>query len=1091
MSSVSWNVDADGDWSTAANWSTKAVPTSASDVTINTVDLHTVTISGGANAVHSLTVGNDHFVMSGGSLEVLATASFANGFTQTGGALLAGAVSITGPGVLTGGAAEGNTAFTVGGNIALANYTLGGAASIANSATLNQTGQITLGDNTGVGAAIQNAAGARYLIAGDFGVTEGAASATIVNHGLLEKSAGAGVSAIGANVTSNGTITVLSGQLQFDGPSNVLSGKFSGAGQISFGGGVTTLSKATVSVGSMGLYGTATLNLGSALTLTGSLYDLSNGTNTLNLGANTLTLGGAGSQIYGSFGSANLIGTGTLANTGGLSLSNTDIGGKINLTNTGTIHQVGNVTFGDGSGAAPTISNAATGLYDIDSAVTLGESGATVTFANAGTIAQTVGGVGHIGVVVQNTGTIDALQGTIEIDNALVDSGAITGPGAISILGTATLNKGASLSVAQVDLYGTGVLNLGTSIAYGGVFNDSSNGTDYLHLGASTLTLSGVANTIFGNFGSAVVDGSGVLANSGRLTLGDAVIGGTVQLSNTGTILQTAVVTFGDGSGAAPSIVNASKGVFNLTTSEVLGQNGATVTFANAGLLEETGAGAVARLGVVVQNTGTLAAAGGTIEVDNSLVNTGVITGTGAMNVIGAVTLNAGTTLSVAQVGLYGTGVLNFGTSLTYAGVFTDSSNGTDYLHLSANALKLNNAADVIFGNFGAAVVDGSGSLYNLATLTLGDAVIGGALKVYNSGVVNQTAIVTIGDGSGQVASIINGAGKTYNLSGAVTLNNGAASASSFKNSGAFNVAAGLGVATIATSFYNLTGATINVTSGALQDNGALVNTGAITGARLIINSQANFNAGSKLTVGEIDLYGTAGLTLGASLAYAGEFVDATNGSTTLDLGANTFTLSGEDTFQSSFGDAIVTGTGTLALTGQVLVGGGPLILGGKATLNDTGTVTATGAIQVGDAGPKAATAVIGAGGVWDLTADSAGVGRGASAASQFINNGLFEKTAGTGVSVVSARFVNNGTITVTSGVIEFLAGDLTGAGVINGVISHDADGDTFVAAVGSGPAVARLAQTAAGSLVSNAAISSAPASPPAPLDHPLVVGRG
>ncbi len=699
MSSVNWNVDADGDWSTAADWSAKAVPTSNSDVTINTTDLHTVTISGGANAVHSLTVDNDHFVMSGGSLEVLTTASFADGFTQTGGALLAGAVAITGPGVLTGGSAEGSTAFTISGNIALANYTLGGSASVANKATLNQTGQITLGDNTGAGAGIQNATTGHYLIAGDFGVTEGAASATIVNQGLLEKSFGAGVSAIGGEChqhrhhhRAERPIAVRRpGQHPLGahnrGWPDFVRRRRDDAGQ---GHGFGRF-HGYLWIGHPRPDGRAHPHgLALRIRATGPTPSTS--------APIRLTLGGASSEIYGANGAADVTGTGTLANTGALSFSNSVIGGAVKLTNTGTLYQAGNVTFGDGSGATPAISNAATGLYDIDTATTLGENGTTVTFANAGTIEQTVGGVSHIGVAVQNTGTLDALQGTIEIDNSLLNSGAIAGAGALSVVGTVTLNAGTALTVAQVGLYGAGVINLGTSLAFGGVFSDSSNGTDALHLGANTLTLSGGADTIFGANGSAVVDGSGTLANSGQLTLGDAIIGGTVQLSNTGTILQTANVTFGDGSGATPSIVNASKAVFDLTNGETIGENSAAVTLANAGLLEETGAGAVAHLGVIVQNTGTLTATSGALEVDNSLVNSGAITGAGALNVVGTATLNTGTTLGVAQIGLYGVGVLNFGTSLTYAGVFNDSSNGTDYLNLGANTLKLNNAADVIFG---------------------------------------------------------------------------------------------------------------------------------------------------------------------------------------------------------------------------------------------------------------------------------------------------------------------------------------------------------------------------------------------------------
>ncbi len=388
-------------------------------------------------------------------------------------------------------------------------------------------------------------------------------------------------------------------------------------------------------------------------------------------------------------------------------------------------------------------------------------------------------------------------------------------------------------------------------------------------------------------------------------------------------------------------------------------------------------------------------------------------------------------------------------------------------------------------------MVDGSASLFNLGTLTIGDAVIGGALTVYNANVVNQTAVVTIGDGSGQVGSIVNQAGKTYNLSGAVAINNGAASASNFRNSGAFDVVAGLGVATIATTFDNLTSGDIDVTTGALQDNGALVNTGTIAGARLIIEGQANVQHRLETHRGRDrplwrrrpDPGRLARLRRRLRRRHQRQH-DPQSRRQHLHPDRRGH-LSGQLWRRHRHWNRNVG-----AYRRCSMGGGGGLIVGGKVTLNDTGTVTATGGLQVGDSSAKAATAVIGKGGVWNLTSDSAGVGRGASAASKMINNGLFEKTAGTGTSVVSVDFVNNGTITVTSGTIEFLVGDLTGSGTINGVITHNSSGDTFVSALGATPGVQRLVQAAA-SLGSAPAISSAPALRQEAPHLPLAVGHG
>ncbi|HZZ87835.1 MAG TPA: hypothetical protein VFE13_05815, partial [Caulobacteraceae bacterium] len=72
---------------------------------------------------------------------------------------------------------------------------------------------------------------------------------------------------------------------------------------------------------------------------------------------------------------------------------------------------------------------------------------------------------------------------------------------------------------------------------------------------------------------------------------------------------------------------------------------------------------------------------------------------------------------------------------------------------------------------------------------------------------------------------------------------------------------------------------------------------------------------------------------------------------------------------------------------------------------------------------------------------------RGNGATSTLTNNGLFEKTGGTGTSVVAAKFVNNGTITVTSGTLEFLAGTFTNNGTINGNLTTDGSGNIFITA--------------------------------------------
>jgi hypothetical protein len=870
ITKVTWDVDSDGDWSDASDWSTGTLPDSADSVTISTTDVHTITYSVGSTTVDALTVGaKDNFIMSGGALDVLTTASFADGFTQAGGTLSANAVTITGTGTLTGGEATGATAFTISGTIALANYTLAGASVLNNAATTDQTGQITVGDDTGVGAGISNASTGNYVIGGDFGITGGAASASFVNLGELQKSAGSGTSDVGIDLTSSGTLDAVSGNLEFSGPTNAITGVLGGNGEISFGGGVTTLDVSSATVAALGIYNTATVNLGGNLSYSGNLDDISDGSNTFNLGGNTLDLGKhSSSSIEGNYGIATVTGSGTFDNAGTLSLANAVFGGTVALKNSGTILQAGTVTFGDGSGNAPSIHN--TGTYNFTSDTGIGENDATSVFVNSGTIEKTASsGTSDIALAVSNSGTIDSESGTLTFDGTLDNSGTIGGTSAVAIVnaGVATLSAGTVLSVSNFDLYDTATLNVKASVTYAGIFSDVSDGSNIINLAGTTLTLTGATNSILGTYGDAYIGGTGEIANAGTLTLGDSVVEGTAEIDNTST--------------------------------------------------------------------------------------------------------------------------------------------------------------------------------------------------------VNQTANVQIGGADGRTASIVNAQSATYNVTAAVQIDNGVSAASHFDNSGTFNVTAGIGAATIATVFNNLSTGTINVATGSLDNAGILINHGTIAGTDFaIVNSgEVTLAAGTALQVAEFDMYSTSQLTLDESYTYNGIFNDASDGTTVINLGTHELRLTGAADFDSSYGPDIITGSGTLDIAHSANFAGQTTEIGGTTTLEIGAFITASGGLQVGDGSGDAASAVINSGRTYDIVTDAgADISRGTSSASVLTNNGTFEKTAGTGTTVVSVDFVNNGTINVTSGTIEFLAGTLTNNGTIDGTITTDSSGDIFVSAPAPGDARPAAASTASDS---------------------------
>ena len=113
------------------------------------------------------------------------------------------------------------------------------------------------------------------------------------------------------------------------------------------------------------------------------------------------------------------------------------------------------------------------------------------------------------------------------------------------------------------------------------------------------------------------------------------------------------------------------------------------------------------------------------------------------------------------------------------------------------------------------------------------------------------------------------------------------------------------------------------------------------------------------------------------------------------------------------------------------------LFFDGDATLSGledyTGGATLDGPITVTNAG------------TYDLVANTNITG---AAGSSFVNNNVFEKTGGGGVSDVTSNFVNNGTLNVLSGSVQFTGGFTNGPhGVIHGRVTQF-DGVTTVSAL-------------------------------------------
>ena len=225
MAAISWNTGISGNWSQASDWSSGTVPVSTDDVTISAAGTYTVTINS-TYSVNSLTFNAPNAIIGVDASDYL----YATGATITGG-------TIDGPGTLYeyyGGVwtISASAPLTLGGGLLLRIY--------YTNAVVNDAGTINVGDAAGLTATIEN-----Y---GNFNLTTDTAGiglnsvnvggalhsgiGNFENFGTLAKTGGTGTSHISASYsTTSGKISVSTGTLEFDGPSNNFSsGTISGTG---------------------------------------------------------------------------------------------------------------------------------------------------------------------------------------------------------------------------------------------------------------------------------------------------------------------------------------------------------------------------------------------------------------------------------------------------------------------------------------------------------------------------------------------------------------------------------------------------------------------------------------------------------------------------------------------------------------------------------------------------------------------------------------------------------------------------------------------------------------------------------------------
>ena len=531
---------------------------------------------------------------------------------------------------------------------------LGGFAQTINSVTLTG-GTIQNGSLTG---AISSAGGTVNGIGGSTSL-EATASATPTMMegsntytGATTVDTGATLSgADGTNVFSAASPTTVNGTLDLGGNSQTV-GSLAGTGIVA----------------NSGASGTATLtNQGASSEFDGVIQDGATAVTALtqNAPGNTLTLTGTNTYTGATTiaaGALALSGSGSIANSSGVSLAT---GGVFDISQTtagASIQSLGNTAAGQ------------TGTVYLG-AQTLTLTGALTTFggviADAGGINNVAGGGLTLGPTATGTETLTGVNTYTGATTISAGTLALSGTGSIALSSGVADN-------ATFDI--SGLTNGGTTIT-------TLSGTGGVTLGANTLTLSNASSTFGG-----VISGTGGLSLTGgteRLTGANTYTGATNV--NGGTLLVSGSI----GSLATPS------GPVNVAAGATLGLRGSITStgLTNSGTVYARGA-----LNAPVVNNGVFNVTGnlaGTTTFTNNVaaalnVNSGTYAMTGLLANFGSVNVAAGAALSTANLNNVSTGtIVNLGT-------VTDD---------------LNNAGSVMnYGIYNANVASNTGAITNFAS---------------------------------------------------------------------------------------------------------------------------------------------------------------------------------------------------------------------------------------------------------------------------------------------------------------------------------------------------------------------------------------
>lgn len=588
------------------------------------------------------------------------------------------------------------------------------------------------------------------------------------------------------------------------------------------------------------------------------------------------------------------------------------------------------------------------------------------TFNGSGSIGGTAGltkdGSGNLTIATANTysggtnindgtlalsgsGTLGATTGAVALGGGVLDLGSTSQTvGAVTI--TAAAASGDTIKNGTLTPTSVTASNASGNAIVSGIIAGSGSMT---MTGAGTLTLAS-ASTYTGataiKNGTLALSATGSVANSASLTLGDGTTdtSGVLQL---GDAVGAASASFGGlavaGNGLGNAVVGGNASISTLTintasTSTFTGILGGGGTNQNNLGLTKTGAGSL-----ILSNT------------SNSYTGQTIITGTGSGGILQIGANEVIPDASEVVISNGGKFVVGVGTSTP--GSYTETIRG---LSGAASAASLVEAFDAGTG--------GTGYVGNLIINTAGGSFdFGGFVRDRGGSVMTITK-------NGAGTQILSGANS---YSGATTINGGALQIGNGGTTGSLTTTAITNNATLAFNRSNGL-AFSNVISG----TGGITQAGAGT---TTLSGGNSFTGVTKITQGTLSVAtigdgGVASGNLGSAtnaasnlvfdggtLQYTGStastdrnFTINTGKIATIEISANNLTIAGASA--STNGGLTKTGNGTLTLSGSNLHTGATTIDGGTLALDATGTIDVTSGVSLGTTGTLDVSAKGGAG---------------------------------------------------------------------------------------------------------------------------------